>query len=268
MNDQKDKEFINRRGGDARAYRELRNIKTDLYYYLFQKKRCNAIGSEYINKPLTEEQYSSLCGRLYGNQYLKQKYDGNIEQRMRDKTQIAELIDCVLNPNGCHMKVLDAGANKGYQMKAFLENWTDRYDVYGFDILEDLDQVVDSQDDIIRKHYKIGSILDIPQFHQSFDIVISTDVFEHIPINKTDIMADQLTSLRPRFFAFQISKDAFNDGHITLKGTHFWISKFKGYHLMKEAVPRARRIWPEYEYSGIPVNGWNKVPGFVFLVKD
>lgn len=186
---------------------------------------------------------------------------------MEEKRQLARLISDVLNPSERKMIICDAGANKGYQMKAFLEIGKNIYEAYGFDILDDKNKVVESPNDVVRKNYKLGSILDIPEFNIDFDIVMSTDVFEHIPINKTDIMAQQLLKLKPKYFVFQISRDVFNDGHITLKGTKFWTRKFKGYRVMKELNPVLREKWPLYEYNGVPRNGWNKCPGIIFLEK-
>lgn len=103
------------------------------------------------------------------------------------------------------------------------------------------------------------------------DLVTSTDVFEHIPINKVDIMVSELKKLSPKYFVFMISKDMLNDGHITLKNTKWWIRKFRPeYRMMKELnrnLNKTKLGEEEYCYTGIPRNGFNKVPGVIFLEK-
>lgn len=151
-------------------------------------------------------------------------------------------------------------------MKAFYELG---YEVYGFDILDDKSAICESENDIIRKNYYLGSILDIPKLPKHIDLLTCIDVFEHIPINYIDKMAQELLALAPRYFVFCISKDAISDGHITLKGTGFWVKKFKNYRVMKELTPQLNKIvtinQEHYQNTGIPRNGWNKVPGFIFL---
>lgn len=164
--------------------------------------------------------------------------------------------------------VLDLGANKGYTMLAFLEK---HYDVWGIDILEDKSDIIDSPDNIVREHYILGSVCDMPKFPKKPDIIISINVFEHIPVNKVSKMAIGIEQLGAKYLVFVISKDIMSEGHITLKGTNWWVRKFPHYRLMRElkhSLNQERfsdnRL---YQYSGIPRNGWNKVPGFIFLEK-
>lgn len=153
-------------------------------------------------------------------------------------------------------------------MKAFLELG---YKVYGFDILDDKSTIVNSENDIVRNNYYLGSILDIPELPEKIDILTCIDVFEHIPINYVNQMAKQLLAISPGYFVFGISKDAISDGHITLKGTKWWTRKFKGYRVMHELTPFLNQFMTieqeHYQNTGIPRNGWNKVPGFIFLEK-
>lgn len=246
--------------------RFLGNIKVNLKYYLIEKNGTNIIGKEYINKALSDEEYSNLVMRLYGNQYLKEKYTENPKEQLKVKKRYVELITKYLNPSMKPMNILDAGANKGYLMKAFID-YSDCYNAYGFDILEDKSDIIESDKDIVRNHYLLGSILDIPSFDVKFDIVTCFDVFEHIPINYTDKMVSEMLMLNPKYFVLCISKDAFNDGHITLKGTRFWVKKFHGYRIMTELTKELNRSneFGEYRFSGIPRNRWNGVPGILFL---
>ena len=242
----------------------MQNILLDIRYCInaYLLKKYKYIGYEYINKPLSDEEYSILCRNLYGKRYLEEKYLDNFADHMRIKYWLADLVLSVL-PD---IKVVcDAGANRGYLMKAF----TDRgIASYGFDILEDKSLVLQE----VRENFKLGSILDVPRFNTEFDLVISIDVFEHIPINKTDLMVDELKKLNPRYFVLQISKDMLNDGHITLKGTDFWVRKFiPQYRVMTELYDKLINFktleGETYSNTGIPKNDYNKCPGIIFLEK-
>lgn len=149
-------------------------------------------------------------------------------------------------------------------MKAFRELG---YDSYGFDILEDTSEIIDYEKD----NYLLGSILAIPKFNRTFDIVTCMNVFEHIPINFIDTMAEELLKLSPKYFVFEISSDAISDGHITLKKSKFWINKFPGYRLTNELTRSLKQELnlrgEHYQYTGVPRNRWNGVPGIIFMKK-
>lgn len=246
------------------------NITVTIKYYLVSRWIVKAKGNQLINQSMTMTDYENFAKNLYGNEYIRAKYKEDAGNRIANKRFIVELVDKYLNIEQKAWNICDAGANRGYLMAAFMEK--SLYRAFGFDILEDLTEVIDSKDDKVRKHFKIGSILDIPSYDNmqigKFDVVVSCNVFEHIPINMTDIMVNQLLQLKPKFFVLEISRDVFSDGHITLKGTNFWVKKFKGYRVMKELGKELKRDIPEYKNCGIPRNGWNKCPGIIFLERD
>lgn len=235
-----------------------------LYVNFVYKFKClrgdynDIVGHNYINKSISDEEYTNLISQLYGNKYVEDKYTSNYDLQINNKRWFVDLILSVLD---IHL-VCDAGANRGYLMEAFSERGIK---AFGFDILDSLDVVLEKH----RMNYKIGSILDIPKFDVEFDLVTSTDVFEHIPINKIDQMVSELKKLKPRYFCFMISKDMLNDGHITLKNTRWWMKKFEPeYKLMNELTKRLKNYVSggvPYRYTGIPRNGINQVPGIVFL---
>lgn len=138
-------------------------------------------------------EYNILMTELYGNKYLQNKYTENEEQILNSKRWLAGIVDTYLNPKKEKLSMCDAGANKGYLMKAFRELG---YDSYGFD--------------------------------KSFDIVTCTNVFEQIPINFIDTMAAELTG--------ELKQE------LSLNGEH-------------------------YQYTGVPRNKWNSVPGIIFMEK-
>lgn len=195
----------------------INNLVVNIKYLIRKNifKQYKAKGYKYINKPLTEEEYKNVLSEIYGNQYLDEKYSGFESQKpVKDW-----LVDLILKNLNQPATVLDAGANRGYLMRSFMDRGID---AYGFDILEDKSRVLKECSD----KFKLGSILNIPDFNIKFDLVTCIDVFEHIPINYIDLMSEQLLNLNPRYFVFQISNDVISDGHITIKSSSFWINKF------------------------------------------
>lgn len=244
--------------------KKLHNFLENLRYWRDKtiKKRYKAKGHEHINTPLNELEYQSLMNDIYGNQYLDAKYADYLNQ-LPVKRWLVDLVSKYLKD--IHM-VLDAGANRGYLMEAFRSQG---YDAYGFDILEDTSLVLENS----RANYKLGSILDIPEFDVKFDLVTCIDVFEHIPINFIDKMAEELLKLNPQYFVFQISNDVISDGHITIQSTKFWVNKFiktGKYRLMSELTSSLKETVIQdgsdlYINTGLPRNGFNQVPGILFF---
>ncbi len=124
-------------------------------------------------------------------------------------------------------------------MKALIER---NIDAYGFDIINDKSLIIDSKDDIIRNHFEIGSILNIPHFNRTFDLLTCIDVFEHIPINYVSTMIENIKHLGCKYLCIQISTDMFNDGHITLKSTRFWVDKFSPEYILVKDVEKNSKI--------------------------
>lgn len=137
-----------------RIKKEIKNLMINgLYYYrCYVKKEYDYIkGHTFINKPMSDEQYKLFVKELYGNKYVENKYTHDEDVQMESKRWFVNLV-----LNNLQIKSMcDAGANRGYLMKAFSERGIK---VCGFDILDSLDAVLPE----MREHYKIGSILDIP----------------------------------------------------------------------------------------------------------
>lgn len=249
-----------------RTVQNLKNIGSNVRYFVrghILGKWNGVAGHEYINKPMTDKQFEDLSSSLYGNDYIMD-HNYNCENiQIQDKERVVDLVLTMLPDL---KSVCDAGANRGYLMKVFKDRGLD---VYGFDIMEDKSLVLDD----VKASYTIGSILNIPNLGFELgevECVISVNVFEHIPINKTDRMIAELKKLNPLFMVIGISKDMISPGHITLKRTNWWIKKFEPeYRVMKELKTKfkeyERNRFPKYCDTGCPRNGFNKCPGIIFL---
>jgi hypothetical protein len=72
------------------------NLKYYLQYYLFNKYK-NVKGHKYINKAMSEVEYSEFCNSIYGNKYLEDKYNLSQEKNMmKSKRKFAELVNEIL----------------------------------------------------------------------------------------------------------------------------------------------------------------------------
>ena len=81
-----------------------------------------------------------------------------------------------------------------------------------------------------------------------------------------------------------VSADTIGVGHITIQNTEFYTALFAraGFRLRTELTDRLREVpvpwamhpekeeivWALYEGTGQPRNGWNRVPGHLFFIRE
>lgn len=176
-------------------------------------------------------------------------------------------------------KVLDAGCASGEIISEFRAAGTD---CWGFDLCPDLHETVYPE---ARPYVRIGPVDAIPfSASDEFETLVSYDVFEHVPIDALERMPAELVRLGIRQMACIISADTIGAGHITIQDLAYYEDLFGAYgfrvmhelteHLNRVPAPVAWNeaqqavIWAEYYRSGKPRNGWNAVPGHLFLVRD
>lgn len=137
-------------------FRNIKNVSADMKYYIegyFLGKWNHVLGHQYINKSMTDKEWDGLSKKIYGNQYIQKQYmDTDLELIVKGKTA-----DLILSFLPDIRSICDAGANRGYLMKAFQDRGIK---ASGFDILENKDLVLED----VRDFYRLGSILDIPDF--------------------------------------------------------------------------------------------------------
>ncbi|GEM_PF-5340406 len=175
-------------------------------------------------------------------------------------------------------KVLDAGCSAGGEVLAFRQAGVD---AWGFDLCPELKDVCF---DPVRPYLRIGSVDHIPFSREDgFTTLISYDVLEHVPVDELEGFPRELERLGVRNISCVIAKDTISEGHITIQETSWWLELFgrAGFELVPgipelfatlpvpdrwEESERAVRFAP-YPMTGVPRNGWNTVPGHLFLRK-
>ena len=176
-------------------------------------------------------------------------------------------------------KVLDAGCASGEIVSAFRFAGAD---CWGFDLCPDLHDVVY---EAARPYVRIGRFDAIPYSDSDgFKTLVSHDVFEHVPIDELEALPGELARLGITQVACIISNDTESEGHITIQDLDWYEELFAraGFRLLRELdealaqmpVPagwndsRGEPIWLPYHLTGDPANGWNRVPGHLFWIKD
>jgi 2-polyprenyl-3-methyl-5-hydroxy-6-metoxy-1,4-benzoquinol methylase len=121
--------------------------------------------------------------------------------------------------------VLDAGCGSGILVRRFLEKG---YVARGIELSE---WVVQSQcPDLLRDGIvQVGSLVDLPYRDNSFDLVFSSDVLEHIPEELIPRVVSELVrvSRGAVFMSISLRPSSMNNKyHVTLKPRSWWEEQF------------------------------------------
>ena len=121
--------------------------------------------------------------------------------------------------------VLDAGCGQGAVVRDFLKNG---YDAVGIDIS---DWAVNAQNQKLADQGRmfVGSLDQLPFPDNSFDLVFSSDVLEHIPENRIPTVASEIVRVCKKHIFLSISlrpSSQNNKFHITLKPREWWEQQF------------------------------------------
>ena len=159
-----------------------------------------------------------LRNKYFYNVYWKQHYKNSWDYGIN-------IIDNVIN-NYSFNTILDAGCGQGDVIKYLLKNG---YDCKGVEI-SDFIVKQKSLELFNRGIIKISSLENIPFDDNSFDIVFSSDVLEHIPEEKIDIVISELCRVAKYdlFLTINLRPSSENNKyHITLKSREWWEDKFE-----------------------------------------
>ncbi|MCA8955619.1 MAG: hypothetical protein KDC87_06070 [Planctomycetes bacterium] len=176
-------------------------------------------------------------------------------------------------------KTLDGGCASGEVVRAFR---AEGVDCWGFDLCPDLPDVAYPE---ARPFLRMGRADAIPfEPSDGFRTFVSYDVFEHVPIDCLERLPAELLRLGVTQAALVISNDTISPGHITIQSVDYYERLFAGagFRILHELTPMLDPIptpagwnpttesviWAEYRRTGEPRNGWNAVPGHLFLRRD
>ncbi|PIE24783.1 MAG: hypothetical protein CSA62_02840 [Planctomycetota bacterium] len=228
------------------------------------------------NRPLTLRE-KQMLRRFYDGAYpVKSEYTSRHpwhQEIARWRIQVAQ---AVLGDLG---KTLDAGCAAGELVRIGRESGLN---FWGFDLCPDLHEVC--YPSIVDK-VRIGSLGHVPfSKADGFKTVVSYDVIEHSPIDELELFPSELKRLGVEQVACIISTDTLSEGHITIQDTGYYKELFgtAGYRLLEEFTESLSHvpgpigwnseteqvIWAPYKLSGLPPNGWNEAPGYLFFRRE
>jgi SAM-dependent methyltransferase len=172
-------------------------------------------------------------------------------------TPLATELDDLFRPN----RVLDLGCAKGYLVSCFRRLGVK---AYGFDISE---YAVNSAPANAKKYVCQASIDSIPFPDKYFDLVVSTDVMEHLTLPQAEAAIREIQRVSSRFVYTNICLDLepglaedscrsyTNDdkSHITVAPRGFWNRRFReqGFIIREDLEERIRAtdIWKKVKWE-------------------
>lgn len=209
-------------------------------HFPFQDGRQNAIRTWILNVSL-------MAKKLYSDQFF--------ENRAGALESAKHLVPLVLNL--VHAKsVVDVGCGTGDFLSVFKEEGVDR--ILGVD-----GQWVDKKNLRIPEEFFLSADLEKPlEIGQTFDLVISLEVAEHLKAASAETFIESLTCLGPVIlFSAAIP---FQGGvhHVNEQWPEYWIERFtrRGYVVI-DCIRRA--VW-----NNLEVSVWYAQNTFLFVYKD
>ena len=141
--------------------------------------------------------------------------------------------------------VLDAGCGSGILVRHMLSKG---YVARGIELS---DWIVQTQCPDLHQEriVQIGSLEDLPYRDNSFDLVFSSDVLEHIPVESIPRVASELVRVARRdlFFSISLRPSSMNNKyHVTLRPRAWWEQQFEncGVSVCQELVDRFQKRMP------------------------
>ena len=232
---------------------------------------------ELRNRPLTAREHA-VVREFYGARYqVESDYNRGHPWHSVISAFRVRLLQAAF-PRGLG-RVVDAGCASGETVLAFRDVGID---CVGFDICPDLH---DACYDRARPWLRMGRVDAMPfSERDELTTLVSYDVFEHVPIDRLERLPVELARLGIRQISCVIAADTGSAGHITIQDTDWYLELFAraGFRLMTELTPLLQRVpvpgawnertrtpvWLPYDRTGEPRNGWNQVPGQLFLTRD
>lgn len=196
---------------------------------------------DYINKPMTREEFENLCHEIYTQKYM---IDCNYSFTRNDNVQNDDdFAETIINICGREGRILIGGCGCGGVVEKLKSKGVE---VFGFDISSAIEDEVHVSPKI-RRFVKRGSCYQIP-FTDHFDYYVTADVLEHIPFNLLKDCAEEIKRFQFKKMIHVIGTaypDDGNDGnigHITFQEYKWWASLFEDYVDVSEKYKNPR-IW-------------------------
>ncbi|KJD35934.1 hypothetical protein PW52_09450 [Tamlana sedimentorum] len=206
------------------------NVDYDFYLNKVFMKNFNYLGLNKLNKKLGydkfEDKFLELKNKIFNSKNLS-FYDKYWILNKKNKNSWSYGITIVDNliDNYEFKTVLDAGCGSGDVVRYLLSKG---YIAKGIELSESV--LRDYAQDLLNKGIvSQGSLKKIPYEDNTFDVIFSSEVLEHIPEEDISDVVNELYRVSKNYVFLTISlrpSSNFNKYHITLKDRNWWENKF------------------------------------------
>lgn len=218
-------------------YNYKEKIQGDLSFYRTKKldKFYRKMKFQDLNRKLGFDKKRGLLNRLIKNKSTLSFYDKYWKQNKTNSAGWNYGINIVQNLiNNYEFKtVLDAGCGSGDVVRCLIDHG---YEARGIELSSEV--LRNHASDLYKKNIvQQGSLLALPFPDNSFDVVFSSEVLEHIPEMDIPFVASELNRVAKKVVFMTISlrpSSNFNLYHITLKPRKWWEQHFLNLGLKRD----------------------------------
>lgn len=211
--------------------------KTDYDYYITKElqKNLKKLGIMKLNRMLGFNDRNLSLRSLFRISKPKSFYDRYWKSNKTSKNTWSYGINIVDNliSNYSFKTVLDAGCGSGDVVRYLLEKG---YEAKGVELSGDV--LKNFSSDLLKKGIvQKGSLTSLPFKDNSFDVIFSSEVLEHISEEDIPVVISEFYRVAKKVVFLTISlrpSSSFNKYHITLKDRSWWESKFEKAGFIKE----------------------------------
>lgn len=206
------------------------NFKYDFYLDKVFFKKFKSIGFNKLNKRLGYKTSKSIIFKVISNIFNKKQNSFYDKYWKANKKSVnlwsygINIVDNLIN-NYQFKTVLDAGCGSADVVRYFLSKG---YDAKGIEL--SLDVLKTHAPDLLKnKKVSQGSLDKLPYNDNTFDVVFSSEVLEHIPEEDISSVVNEFYRVSKKYVFLTISlrpSSNFNKYHITLKNRNWWENEF------------------------------------------
>jgi len=183
-----------------------------------QHEEKGILNFTFTNEVLTNE--SKKMETIDPKKFYTKEYYDRVELFSKRAGRLKSIIGRMNIPKSS--KVLDVGCGHGFLVNRLRRN---KIDAIGTDPSEFAGK-------FIPEYFTRADSKKLPFKDKEFDVVISTDVFEHIPEEDIDEVYAEMQRVGKRVMAIICPKRGTEESHITIKSMEEWSRRLKGVEIL------------------------------------